>query len=83
MSNAERIIREIGIFLDKMFLKNGPTHQELVEFIEKKWAEADDGKYEIHNGYIISGRMVREYGALKDYAIPPQHLLRRSKSLCA
>lgn len=62
MSNASRIIAEIDLFLDKFSLKtNKLTHKDLIKFIEEKWKEADDEKYNIHQSNIIIGRMTNEY----------------------
>ena len=67
MSNAQEVISEIYDFLDKYMLKNNTlTQQELIDFIELKWASADDEKYQIHDGDIIIGRMINEYIELKD-----------------
>ncbi|GAA6764588.1 hypothetical protein AAFH68_05180 [Flavobacterium sp. CGRL1] len=68
MSNAESIINEIDTFLDKFSLKtNKLTKQDLISFIEEKWAEADDEKYNIYQAYIITGRMTNEYIWAKDF----------------
>ena len=68
MSNAENIIDEISTFLHKFSLKkNKLTKEDLINFIEEKWAEADDEKYTIYQAYIISGRMVNEYIWAKDF----------------
>lgn len=68
MSNALQIIEEIGDFLDKFSLKkNKLSKQDLIDFIEKKWQEADDGKYTIHSGYIYMHRMINEYIRAKDF----------------
>lgn len=68
MSNASKIIEEIGNFLDKFSLKtNKLTHEDLINFIEKKWQEADDEKYTIRQGYIYIARMTNEYIWKKDF----------------
>lgn len=68
MSNAENIIDEISTFLDKFSLKkNKLTKEDLINFIEEKWAEADDEKYNIYQAYIIAGRMTNEYIWAKDF----------------
>ncbi|RAJ33070.1 DUF6985 domain-containing protein [Pedobacter cryoconitis] len=68
MSNAAEIITAIDTFLDKFSLKkNKLEDKDLISFIEEKWAQADDGKYEIHMGSIIIGRMINEYIAVKDF----------------
>lgn len=68
MSNAENIIDEISTFLDKFSLKkNTLTKEDLIHFIEQKWAEADDEKYNIYEAYIIAGRMTNEYIWSKDF----------------
>lgn len=68
MSNAEKIINEIDVFLDKSMLKTSNISQEeLISFIEKKWKEADDEKYTIDQAYIISSRMINEYIRAKDF----------------
>ncbi|MET3019048.1 DUF6985 domain-containing protein [Flavobacterium hydatis] len=68
MSNAPEIIAEIDNFLDKYSLKkNKLTTQDLISYIEEKWHEADDEKYNIHQGSIFIGRMINEYIELKDY----------------
>lgn len=67
MSNAQMIIKEIWTYLDKaLYGKIKVTDEELRAFVEEKWAQADDSKYEIYNAYIICGRMVNEYASLKD-----------------
>ena len=45
--NAQKIMDEIGVFLDRSLLKKSKiTKAEIIRFIEAKWAEADDEKYE-------------------------------------
>jgi hypothetical protein len=69
MSNAQAIIDTIGGFLDRFMLKkNKLTTADFLAFVEAKWAEADDGKYGIHQGSIIIARMVNEYAWAKDVA---------------
>jgi len=69
MSNEQAIIDAIGGFLDRFMLKkNKLTTADLLAFVEAKWAEADDGKYDIHRGSIIIARMVNEYARAKDMA---------------
>src|SRR5258708_31047682 len=69
MSNAQAIIDEIYGFLDRFMLKkNKLTKADLFAFVEAKWAEADDGKYDIRQGNIIIARMVNEYARAKDVA---------------
>jgi uncharacterized protein DUF6985 len=69
MSNARAIIDAIDGFLDRFMLKkNKLTTADLIAFVEAKWAEADGGKYDIHQGSIIIGRMVNEYARAKDVA---------------
>jgi hypothetical protein len=69
MSNAQAAIDSITGFLDRFMLKkNKSTTADLLAFVEAKWAEADDGKYDIHQGSIIIGRMVNEYARAKDVA---------------
>ncbi|MDR2921104.1 MAG: hypothetical protein LBV72_17290 [Tannerella sp.] len=68
-SNAREIIEEISNFLDRFSLKTNKLEtKDLIRFIEDKWAEADDGKYEIHYACIIIGRMLTEYSSVKDFA---------------
>ena len=68
MSNAQNVINEIDTFLDKSMLKKSKiTNQELINFIEQKWQEADDEKYNIHQGSIFIGRMINEYINLNDF----------------
>lgn len=68
MSNAATIINQISNFLDKFSLKtNKLTSEDLIKFIEEKWAEADNEKYNIHWGSIIIGRMTNEYIWAKDF----------------
>jgi hypothetical protein len=68
MSNAPEIIAEIDNFLDKYSLKkNKLTTQDLISYIEEKWHQADDEKYNIHQGSIFIGRMINEYIRLQDY----------------
>ena len=62
MSNAQVIIDEIDTFLDRSKLKTSKlTKQDLIAFIEQKWQQADDEKYNIHQGCIIIARMTNEY----------------------
>jgi hypothetical protein len=68
MAKAQQIIDEIYEFLDRV--KRGKeklTSRDTINFIEKKWPEADDKKYKIHDGVIIMGRMITEYIELKDF----------------
>ena len=68
MSNAHNIINEIDTFLSKSMLKTSKiTKEEFINFIEQKWNETDDDKYNIHQAYIISSRMVNEYIWAKDF----------------
>lgn len=68
MSNSVSIINEIDLFLDKFSLKtNKLTKEDLIKFIEEKWQEADDEKYNIHQAYIFIGRMTNEYIWAKDF----------------
>ena len=68
MPNAHNIIDEIDTFLSKSMLKTSKiTKEEFINFIEQKWNEADDAKYNIHQAYIISSRMVNEYIWAKDF----------------
>ncbi|MCC9071000.1 hypothetical protein LNQ49_05250 [Flavobacterium sp. F-65] len=68
MATAQEIIPQIDIFLDKFSLKkNKLTSQDLINYIEEKWHEADDEKYKIHQASIFIGRMINEYIKLKDY----------------
>jgi len=60
--NAQKIMDEIGAFLDRSLLKKSKiTKAEIIRFIEAKWAEADDEKYRIYASYIYAARMVNEY----------------------
>ena len=60
--DAQKIMDEIGIFLDKSLLKKSKiTRAEIIRFIEEKWAEADDEKYRVYASYIYAARMVNEY----------------------
>lgn len=69
MSNAQAIIDEINGFFDQFMLKkNKLTTADLLAFVEAKWAKADDGKYGIHQGSIIIGRMNNEYARAKNVA---------------
>ena len=68
MSNAARIIDEIDIYLEKSLLKTSKlTKEDLIKFIEEKWKEADDDKYNIYQAYIIIGRMINEYKWAQDF----------------
>lgn len=68
MSNAQNIIAEIDTFLDKSMLRKSKiTKQELINFIEQKWQEADKEKYNIHQGSIFIGRMINEYININDF----------------
>lgn len=65
--NAQEIIDEIDTYLEKALLKSSKiTNEELIEFIEEKWAQADDEKYNLYFSQIICGRMINEYAAIKD-----------------
>nr|WP_294786817.1 hypothetical protein [uncultured Flavobacterium sp.] len=67
MSNAATIIQEIDLYLDKFSLKtNKLTHEDLIKFIEEKWQQADDEKYNIYQSIIIIGRMTNEYIWVQD-----------------
>lgn len=46
--------------------KNKITNSELIDFIEERWAQAGDKKYNIYASQIICGRMINEYIAIKD-----------------
>ena len=60
--DAQKIMEEIGVFLDRSLLKKSKiTKAEIIRFIEAKWAEADDEKYRIYASYIYAARMVNEY----------------------
>ena len=60
--NVQKIMDEIGVFLDRSLLKKSKiTKAEIIRFIEAKWAEADDEKYRIYASYIYAARMVNEY----------------------
>ncbi|WP_297945985.1 hypothetical protein [uncultured Campylobacter sp.] len=60
--DAQKIMDEIGIFLDRSLLKKSKiTKAEIIRFIEAKWAETDDEKYRIYASYIYVARMVNEY----------------------
>ena len=59
---AQKIMDEIGVFLDRSLLKKSKiTKAEIIRFIEAKWAEADDEKYRVYASYIYAARMVNEY----------------------
>ena len=48
--NAQKIMDEIGVFLDRSLLKKSQiTKAEIIRFIEVKWAEADDEKYRVYD----------------------------------
>lgn len=65
--NAQEIIDEIDTYLEKALLKSSKiTKEELIKFIEEKWAQADDEKYTLYFSQIICGRMINEYAAIKD-----------------
>nr|WP_315082485.1 hypothetical protein [uncultured Campylobacter sp.] len=60
--DAQKIVDEIGVFLDRSLLKKSKiTKTEIIRFIEEKWAEADDEKYRVYDSYIYAARMVNEY----------------------
>mgnify|MGYP003574857190 CR=1 FL=1 len=68
MSNAARIIDEIDIYLEKSLLKTSKiTKEDLIKFIEDKWQEADNEKYNIYQSSIIIARMTNEYIRAKDF----------------
>ena len=51
--DAQKIVDEIGIFLDRSLLKKSKiTKMEIIRFIEAKWAEADDEKNRVYASYI-------------------------------
>jgi len=67
--NAQKIMDEIDVFLSKSLLKKSTiTKAQIVNFIETKWAEADEEKYKIYDAYIYAHRMIDEYEELKDCA---------------
>ena len=60
--DAQKIMDEIGVFLDRSLLKKSKiTKVEIIRFIEAKWAEADDEKNRVYASYIYAARMVNEY----------------------
>ncbi len=60
--DAQKIVDEIGVFLDRSLLKKSKiTKVEIIHFIEAKWAEADDEKYRIYASYIYAARMANGY----------------------
>ena len=60
--DAQKLMDEIGVFLDRSLLKKSKiTKAEIIRFIEAKWAEADDEKYRVYDSYIYAARMVNEY----------------------
>ena len=64
---AQKIMDEIGVFLDRSLLKKSKiTKAEIIRFIEEKWAETDDEKYKIYDAYIYAHRMINEYEETKD-----------------
>lgn len=68
MSNAEKTIEEINVFLEKSMLKTSKTtKEEVINYIEEKWREADDEKYNNYTAYIIINRMIQEYIWKKDF----------------
>ena len=59
---AQKIIDEIGVFLNRSLLKKSKiTKVEIIRFIEAKWAEADDEKNRVYASYIYAARMANEY----------------------
>ena len=59
--DAQKIMDEIGVFLDRSLLKKSKiTKAEIIRFIEAEWAEADDEKYRVYDSYIYAARMVNE-----------------------
>lgn len=69
MSEAEKIINEINLFLEKSMLKTSQiTKEEIIDYIEKKWTEADEKKYDNYSAYIIISRMIHEYMWKKDFS---------------
>lgn len=68
MASAEQIISEIDTFLEDWAKpKSKLKDRDVIDFIEKKWPQADNRKYKIHDGVIIIGRIVNEYAKAKDY----------------
>lgn len=68
MSNAETVLSGIGLYLEQSSLKNSKiSPKELIAFIEEKWKEADDEKYNIHQAGLYIGRMINEYIGMKDF----------------
>ena len=60
--NAQKIMDENSIFLDRSLLKKSQiTKTEIIRFIETKWVEADDEKNRVYDSYIYAARMVNEY----------------------
>ncbi|MBR8466147.1 hypothetical protein KDE13_07320 [Campylobacter sp. faydin G-140] len=42
------------------------TKDEIINFIETKWTEADEKKYAMYSSYIIIAHMINEYTQAKD-----------------
>lgn len=67
MSDTKKIIKEIENEMGKFKLKNiNYSKKDFVEFVEQKWAMADDEKYSMYYSGIIIGRMTNEYADIKD-----------------
>lgn len=67
MRNADYVMDEISDFLDRSMLKTSKiTSDDVVRFIEQKWAEADDEKYKNYFAHIVIGRMINESIARQD-----------------
>ena len=60
--DAQKIVDEIGIFLDRSLLKKSKiTKAEIIRFIEAKWVETDDEKNRVYASYIYAARMANGY----------------------
>ena len=64
---AREIVYEIEQYMDKAMLKSSKiTTEEFMAYIEEKWAQAGEEKYNLYFSGIICGRMINEYAAKKD-----------------
>ncbi|GIM54882.1 DUF6985 domain-containing protein [Capnocytophaga cynodegmi] len=62
MNETLKILEQIDKEMSKMLGKsrNKMTNEEFRAFVSEKWQEMNDEKYQIHDAYILIGRMMNE-----------------------
>ncbi|MDO5106147.1 hypothetical protein [Capnocytophaga sp.] len=70
MTETEKILEQIDFEMSKMLgkSKNKMTNAEFRAFVSEKWEQMDESKYQIHDAYILIGRMMNEAIWAKDPA---------------